>query len=79
MDESKLIGILLESGIPEDKVQEMADAFKQNENVFKTLDGDRDYGDRVDTHQYLLNLSEDVTDWRKRAQLAAAIISNNLD
>jgi len=46
--------------------------------VFQRQDGDKDYGERVDTHSYLLNLSEDVTDWKRRAAVAASSISRNL-
>lgn len=79
MNEQKLIEMLVESGVPEDKVQEMVDAFKQNTTEFERQH-DEGINEPIDLGGgvYLSHLLATETDWRKRAAIAAAIASRNL-
>jgi malonyl CoA-acyl carrier protein transacylase len=83
MEREHLQNILMESGVPEEKITELVEDLlregsrfdeeikKQHESgVYEPID----MGNGV----YLSHLMNKEPDWRKRAAIAAAIVSSNL-
>ena len=74
MDKEKIQEALIEAGVPEDRITEMVDIFFSN-----TVEEGRQANETKLSDDITLSLLvQNEPDWRKRAAIAAAIMSRNL-
>lgn len=71
MNKEELKKLLVEHGVPENQVEEMASNFNDESETLTNISQD-------ETQTLKLRLL-DETDWRKRAVIAAQLASINLD
>lgn len=83
MDKNELIQLLVESGVPEGQITELAEnLLKEGERFEEELKRQHEQGinEPIDMGNgvYLSHLMNKEPDWRKRAAIAAALLSRNL-
>lgn len=74
MNKDEIQQALIEAGVPEDRITEMVDIFFSN----TVEEGRQARVDNVHDDIRLSLLAQNEPDWRKRAAIAAAIMSRNL-
>jgi hypothetical protein len=82
MNKEELQQILIEQGVPEDKITELVESLLRTDEYDAELKRQHEQGINepieVGRGIYLSHLIQNEPDWRKRAAIAASIVSSNL-